>query len=446
MPGASQLSGGSTQAAVSRDVRAVLRGVPGSDRTVVDVSGDSTRLANKFAPLSEPSGESRRGERRRRLVLVSQQEVTESDHEWDSDTDSIGGASDVEGVDVVEPTLVEDPIILEGRLRAPMRSFASLDAVNLSELFESRPQLMRSVPHVLQGGFRSAMRVAFQEILAGVEANSEARTVRGWKLLLVLPRMVLYRPPRGGTVPRKKLEGRLKQFQEGDWLSLLSQSSASSQQGQVGAVRRRRRNSDEEAARAARALSLVQLGEISAGRQALEGASLAPGNLATLGVLTDPNRRPPVPRQELSQEIRRSEPLNPFELDPLELLTCLRKARRGAAPGPSGMTSDHLFPVLESDVESDLFVQVSSLLAVGNVPKEIIEAIRLGRMTALSKPDGGVRGIVVGDILRRLVSRTIAKQISKKVEETTAPFQYGSHGRIHFHPNTISSNFDTFIQ
>ena len=31
------------------------------------------------------------------------------------------------------------------------------------------------------------MRVAFQEILAGVEANSEARTVRGWKLLLVLP-------------------------------------------------------------------------------------------------------------------------------------------------------------------------------------------------------------------------------------------------------------------
>ena len=53
------------------------------------------------------------------------------------------------------------------------------------------------------------------------------------------------------------------------------------------------------------------------------------------------------------------------------------------------MTSDHLFPVLESDVESDLFVQVSSLLAVGNVPEEIIEAIRLGRMTALSKPTEG---------------------------------------------------------
>ena len=81
-------------------------------------------------------------------------------------------------------------------------------------------------------------------------------------------------------------------------------------------------------------------------------------------------------------------------------------------------------------MESDLFVQVSSLLAVGNVPEEIIEAIRLGRMTALSKPDGGVRGIVVGDILRRLVSRTIAKQIAKKVEETTAPFQYHNQRRV----------------
>ena len=75
-------------------------------------------------------------------------------------------------------------------------------------------------------------------------------------------------------------------------------------------------------------------------------------------------------------------------------------------------------------MDSELFVQVSSLLVVENVPEEIIEAIRLGRKTALSKPDGGVRGIVVEDILRRLVARTMAKQIAKKVEETTAPFQY----------------------
>ena len=34
-----------------------------------------------------------------------------------------------------------------------------------------------------------------------------------------------------------------------------------------------------------------------------------------------------------------------------------------------------------------------------------------------------MRRIVVGDILRRLVARTIAKQVAKKVEAATAPFQ-----------------------
>ena len=56
------------------------------------------------------------------------------------------------------------------------------------------------------------------------------------------------------------------------------------------------------------------------------------------------------------------------------------------------MTSDHLFPILESEVDSGLFGQVGSLLAVGNVPPAILQALRLGRMTALCKPD---RGIVV---------------------------------------------------
>ena len=80
------------------------------------------------------------------------------------------------------------------------------------------------------------------------------------------------------------------------------------------------------------------------------------------------------------------------------------------------MTSDHLFPVLESEAASQLLTQVASLFAVGQVPDVILEAIRIGRLTALQKPDGGVRGIVVGDIIRRLLARPMAKQIFKRVE------------------------------
>ena len=50
--------------------------------------------------------------------------------------------------------------------------------------------------------------------------------------------------------------------------------------------------------------------------------------------------------------------------------------------------------------------------------------IRTGRLTALQKEDGGVRGIVAGDIFRRIVARTIAQQIGKEVEEATSPYQF----------------------
>ena len=254
--------------------------------------------------------------------------------EWDSDTDTVGGVSDAEITEVVEPTVEEVPVPMDARVRAPVRAFTSLDAINLTDLFEHRDKLMQPVPHILRGAFRMALRVACQEILDGMEANSEVRTVRGWKLFLVLPRMMLFRPDRGGPVSRKKLEARVRLFQEGEWISLLRESVACAEAAHSSSVRRRRRSSDEEAVRAARALSLVQMGELSAARQALEGASLAPGNLATLGMLTDPTRRPPVPRSALSQEVRDTEPAEPVTLDPLEFLTCLRKARRGAATGP----------------------------------------------------------------------------------------------------------------
>ena len=55
----------------------------------------------------------------------------------------------------------------------------------------------------------------------------------------------------------------------------------------------------------------------------------------------------------------------------------------------------------------------ASQLAQGNIPEEVVRAIRLGRLTALQKPDGGVHGIVVGEVFRRVVARTFAQQIER---------------------------------
>ena len=68
-------------------------------------------------------------------------------------------------------------------------------------------------------------------------------------------------------------------------------------------------------------------------------------------------------------------------------------------------------------------VAACNLFAQGKVA-EIREALMGARLTALLKPNGGVRGIETGCTVRRLVARTLAKQFVKAFEAECAPFQY----------------------
>ena len=90
--------------------------------------------------------------------------------------------------------------------------------------------------------------------------------------------------------------------------------------------------------------------ELSAGRQALEGAPVAPGNRQTLSQLRDPVRRPPVMRDPLPAAIIEFVPDRRFSLGEKKFAANLRSSRKGAAAGPSGMTADHLRPLLDNEL------------------------------------------------------------------------------------------------
>ena len=97
---------------------------------------------------------------------------------------------------------------------------------------------------------------------------------------------------------------------------------------------------------------------------------MAPGTLATLRDLTDPRKRPPAPRDALSRTIQEFQPRERFVLDAEKFLMVVRTAKRGAAAGPSSMTADHLFPLLESETDSGRLVELAQILAAGDVPPE----------------------------------------------------------------------------
>ena len=123
--------------------------------------------------------------------------------------------------------------------------------------------------------------------------SDQLRSERGWKLFMLLPRLLLFRPPRGGNVHKSKLAGRFEDFIEGRWMHLLRTSRQCAEDASTAQSRKgRRHHEDDLERRAGRALSLVHMGELSAGRQPLEGAPVAPGTRETLSQLRDPVRRP----------------------------------------------------------------------------------------------------------------------------------------------------------
>ena len=146
------------------------------------------------------------------------------------------------------------------------------------------------------------------------------------------------------------------------------------------------------------------------------------GNEDTLNALRDEYGRPPVPRDPIPEEILRAVAARPFELDKDEFLHCLRTARRGAAGGPTGMRTEHLRPL--NDADCNMFHEVAESFAQASIPEEILAALRVEQMTALQKPNGGVRGIVVGDVIRRLVAKTMTKHFMARFETATKPFPH----------------------
>ena len=117
----------------------------------------------------------------------------------------------------------------------------------------------------------------------------------------------------------------------------------------------------------------------------LEGSPIAPGTKKTLNALGGLERRPPLPRDPIPEEIRAANPSNLLELDKDEFLHNLRTARRGAAGGPSGMRNEHLRPFLDNAEDCTKFFEISQAFAQAKLPEEIVSALRVGQMTALQK-------------------------------------------------------------
>ena len=306
----------------------------------------------------------------------------------------------------------------KGPARTPPTATAiqeSLDQVDLDTVLKQNFFGFQSPPPFLRGRIRQALATALDAINA---AETEQQTVRAWKLWLLLPRMLLHRQPGARTLPKPEWYARIQAFQSGQWLVLLQRAQA------TAASPANPPQEPQPDHQARRACQLIHQGELSAARQALTATALAQGNENTLNELRDPNRRPPAPYQPAGNQTPHGQTLQPRDLQAALLLANLRRARKGAAPGPTGLTSETLRLILDDEQTTESFIGVATKVTQAQLPAAISQAIGLGRMVALQKPNGRVRGIVVGDLLRRLVSRCLAQTHASHIQRACSPHQY----------------------
>ena len=108
--------------------------------------------------------------------------------------------------------------------RALTAGLEYLDQVELHIVFRTRALVMKNVPFMMKGVFRVALTTAMGEVLRGHDDGDELRKERGWKMLMLLPRMLLARP-RGGRISQRKLQTRINMFTTGQWHLLMEVSN-----------------------------------------------------------------------------------------------------------------------------------------------------------------------------------------------------------------------------
>ncbi len=72
------------------------------------------------------------------------------------------------------------------------------------------------------------------------------------------------------------------------------------------------------------------------------------------------------------------------------------------------MVAEHLQALLGDESCSELLRIAAQKVGPVEIPKSASAVLRMGRLTALRKPNGRVKGVVATEILRRLVAKSRA--------------------------------------
>jgi hypothetical protein len=313
---------------------------------------------------------------------------------------------------------VEKTLLLIVVNRTPTR------ARNTEEITEATNVI--HIPAKARGPWGEALRDELSHLAANIGSE------HAWTRFFMMAKCCLRptRPSRGhrrlcrnqeeedNKDPVKVMCGRISKWQQGDFLALWEEVS-----GQRRSKPPRRQAQDNTR----RIVTLAEDGHFARAAQALTATGTAPYNVQTLLALQalHPHaHEPPATPDEES-------PPDPLSIPPELVLKKLGSFPKGTGPGASQWRAKHLLDVVRfcppdiADPCLRKLTLVINLLVAGKAPDSLAEILASAKLIGISKKDGGVRPIAVGEILRRLASKCCCSLIQARAQEYFAPLQVG---------------------
>ena len=179
---------------------------------------------------------------------------------------------------------------------------------------------------------------------------------------MLVPRMVLTPPKRGGRSGCQEIHNLCQKFLEYCWEELLQLNTPRSR-NESKTPKNHQRNS---------ALCLICCAELSRAARILCSKGLAPATQATVDELASKH---PIQQQVPEYEDPKSD--SGLNLNQQSLARMIRSAPCGSGGGPSGWRYEHLRALIADHQISDCLYFLCSAIASGSLPEEAISLCQL---------------------------------------------------------------------
>ncbi|CAI7812488.1 unnamed protein product [Closterium sp. NIES-54] len=259
---------------------------------------------------------------------------------------------------------------------------------------------VRRIPQRARSGVLDALCCILKRLKS--QPGDEAATL----LLLAFPRLILAMLPKPGIGQKALITERLGAFWEGRWWELFDSAMVAARPA-VRPLSYTCSDQDPDAIRLSRCRSRCKVGEWSRGLACLTAGDLARPSEAMVQSLREKH---PASAGEVPQWVRN------FTIDTAQrpslttdiLARAIHTAARASAAGPSGWVTEHLRDTFlaEPSCLSHL-LEVFNQWVSGQVPERARPWLAASNLVGLSKPNGDVRSVAIGEVLPRILARAL---------------------------------------